>query len=74
MDVLRRTFDGTLAQDLAFGPQYGDFFDFSLSFESTILTIAPIAVWLAIVPFHIWHYKKRPVVATVGLHFWALSV
>lgn len=74
MDLLRRNYQGTYAQDLDFGPEYGDFFDFSLWFESVIMTICPVVVFLAIAPFHILHYRKRPVTAKITIHFWLLTV
>ncbi|CEJ81259.1 hypothetical protein VHEMI01398 [[Torrubiella] hemipterigena] len=73
MDLVRRNYQGTYAQDLDFGPEYGDFFDFSLWFESVIMTICPIVVFLAIAPFHILHYRKRPVTAKIAIHFWLLT-
>ena len=62
------------ALDRELGPGYNNSFDFSLTFESAILTIAPLGVLIAACPFHIWHYKKRPAVAKIGMHFWLLTV
>lgn len=62
------------ALDRELGPGYNNSFDFSLTFESAILTIAPLGVLIAACPFHIWHYRKRPAVAKIGMHFWLLTV
>lgn len=47
--------------DITFGPQYGHHFDFTLLFESAILTILPTTLLLAICPFHLIHYKRQKV-------------
>ncbi|TVY14417.1 hypothetical protein LARI1_G007398, partial [Lachnellula arida] len=62
------------ALDRELGPGYNNSFDFSLTFESAILTIAPLSVLIAACPFHIWHYRKRPAVAKIGMHFWLLTI
>jgi len=62
------------ALDRELGPGYNNSFDFSLTFESAILTIAPLGVLIAACPFHIWHYRKRPAIAKIGMHFWLLTV
>jgi len=66
--------NSVFALDRDFGPGYGDSFDFSVSFESVIFTIAPLGVLIAVCPVHIWHYRKRPAVAKIGTHFWLLTV
>ncbi|KAJ5144344.1 hypothetical protein N7526_001852 [Penicillium atrosanguineum] len=62
------------AFDRKLKPGYNNSFDFSLTFESAILTIAPLGVLIAACPFHIWHYRKRPAVAKIGMHFWLLTI
>lgn len=63
-----------LALDRELGPGHGDLFDFSIMFESAILTIAPLGVLIVACPFHIWHYRERSAVARIGTHFWLLTV
>jgi hypothetical protein len=64
----------TFAQDRDLGPGYNNTFEFSLMFESAIITIAPLGVIIITCPFHIWHYRKRPVIAKIGMHFWLITV
>lgn len=68
------TINDTLAVDRKLSPGYINTFDFSLAFESVILTIAPLGVLIAVCPFHIWHHRKGPAVSKIGLHFWLLEV
>ena len=54
----------------AFGPSVeGCFggFDFTLLFEESILTIAPLAIFLLVLPFRLMYLYKRKKVARGGL-------
>lgn len=48
--------------DNTFGPYAGDCrggFDFTLLFEQTILSIAPLALLLILAPLRIWYLSKK---------------
>jgi ATP-binding cassette, subfamily C (CFTR/MRP), member 1 len=52
--------------DRAFGPQVHGCradFDFTLLFEESFLSIAPSSLFLAVVPFRLWHLYQQTIKA-----------
>ncbi|ATY61286.1 ABC multidrug [Cordyceps militaris] len=68
MDVFARTMaaDG----DGAFGPALKGVFDFTLSFEHSILSIVPTSVFIALTPLHVNHLFRRQPCVKPGILLW----
>lgn len=60
-----------IAADNSFGPQFLDYFDFTLLFEHSILTILPSALIILACPAYIYHNARRAIVADAGALLWA---
>lgn len=70
MEALRRAVTSVAEADTQVTLKAGPLVDFSLAFESAILTVIPAVLFLVATPLHIVHYRKLPVVAETGVHYW----
>ncbi|OAA72218.1 ABC transporter, transmembrane domain, type 1 [Cordyceps fumosorosea ARSEF 2679] len=68
MDVFARAVAGD--GDGAFGPVLKGFFDFTLSFEHSILSILPTSVFIAVTPIHVNHLWRRQPCVKPGILLW----
>ncbi len=68
MDVFARAVaaDG----DGAFGPTLKGVFDFTLSFEHSILSILPTSVFIILTPIHVNHLWRRQPCVQAGVLLW----
>ena len=62
--------EAALSNDTSFGPQLGQQFDFTLSFEQAIFVILPSALFLVISAGYVSRRIKRPAVVRPGLLLW----
>lgn len=60
--------------DDTFGPQAGTYFDFTLYFEHSILTILPASIFLLVCPLYMFRFLRRPVSFKHGLLLWTKLV
>lgn len=70
---IRRSYDWE-ANDDGWGPQNGNNSDFTLVFSNVIFAILPAVVLLAVLPFHLRYFGRRPKFATAGRLYWARLV
>lgn len=63
-----------ITADSLFGPQYGDEFDFTLSFQELIFTFIPTIVSIALTPFGLWAALREPVAIRTSFLFWVKLV
>ncbi|EJP64369.1 Multidrug resistance-associated protein 4 [Beauveria bassiana] len=68
MDVFARAVVGE--GDGAFGPTLDGLFDFSLSFEHSILSILPTSVFIVLTPVHVNHLWRRQPCVKPGVLLW----
>ncbi|OAQ99018.1 hypothetical protein LLEC1_01154 [Akanthomyces lecanii] len=68
MDVFARAVAGD--GDGAFGPTLNGFFDFTLSFEHSILSILPTSVFIVLTPIHVNHLWRRQPCVKPGILLW----
>lgn len=68
MDVVTRAVAG--AGDGSFGPRLEGFFDFTLAFEHSILSILPTSVFIVLAPIQIAHLWRRKPCVRPGLLLW----
>lgn len=68
MDVFARAVTGD--GDAAFGPAVKGFFDFTLSFEHSILSILPTSVFIVLTPIHVTHLWRRTPCVKPGVLLW----
>ncbi|TQV93467.1 hypothetical protein V2A60_010128 [Cordyceps javanica] len=68
MDVFARAAVGD--GDGSFGPTLKGFFDFTLSFEHSILSILPTSVFIALTPLHVSHLWRRQPCVKPGILLW----
>lgn len=59
-----------IQSDQAFGPQFGEKFDFTLEFEHTVLSILPATLFLAGVPIFFLLYQRSPSIVLSGQLLW----
>lgn len=60
-----------IAADKTFGPQFLNYFDFTLLFEHSILTILPSALLILGCAAYIYYHTQNPVVVDAGALLWA---
>lgn len=60
--------------DNSIGPQHGDSFDFTLTFEEYFFTIVPTAILVLVTPLYVVHYKKLAVSTSVEPLLWGKMV
>lgn len=58
------------ASDNVFGPQFKDKFDFTLTFEHTILATGPASLLIAAVPIYFFLYRGTQDVVLPGKLLW----
>ena len=59
-----------IESDNVFGPQFKDKFDFTITFEHTILTTAPASLFIAAVPIYFFLYRGTKDVVLSGKLLW----
>lgn len=68
MDVFAKAVAGD--GDGAFGPTLNGVFDFTLSFEHSILSILPASVFIVLTPIHVNHLWRRQPCVKPGVLLW----
>ncbi|KAJ2978353.1 hypothetical protein NQ176_g3864 [Zarea fungicola] len=68
MDIFTRAVAGQ--GDGAFGPQLKGFFDFTLLFEHSILSILPTSVFIVLTPIHVLNLWRRKPCVRPGAFLW----
>ncbi len=60
--------------DNSIGPQHGEDFDFTLTFEEYFFTIVPTALLILVTPLYVVHYKKQQVSTSIEPLLWGKMV
>ena len=68
MDLFARAVAGD--GDGAFGPTLNGFFDFTLPFEHSILSILPTSIFIVLTPIHVNHLWRRQPCVKPGVLLW----
>lgn len=63
-----------MSSDQAFGPQLGSAFDFTLTFDHSILSILPNGLFILAAPFFIYYFKNQTEVILPGPLLWSKLV